>query len=135
MDVYHKILAKIYEVTGGKTSESVDLKDLVKEAGFFPSYSDIHSQMNRSGWISDTGRGSEVKITHWGIKEARKIAGGGGQDDRQKMKLAKKLHEEIKELSVMAEELSSKPDQDNLKLVENGFSKVEKCLGDLKSVI
>ncbi|REJ78921.1 MAG: hypothetical protein DWQ47_05620 [Acidobacteria bacterium] len=135
MDVYHKILEKIYEVTGGKDSESVDLKELVKKAGFFPSYKDIHSQMNRSGWISDTGRGSEVRITHWGIKEARKIAKGGGGDDREKRKRAKKLHEEIKELSVMAEELSSEPNADNLKLVESGLTKVEKCLADLKSVI
>jgi hypothetical protein len=34
MDVYHKILTRIYEVTGGKDTVEVDLNDLLKQEGF-----------------------------------------------------------------------------------------------------
>jgi len=93
MDVYHKILGRLYEITGGKQSESVDFVELVKEEGFFPSYDDIHRQMSRAGWITDTGRGNKVKLTHWGIKEARKAGGGAGDSDREAKKAARRLQE------------------------------------------
>ena len=133
MDVYHKILSRIYEVTGGKDTESVDLAEIVKEAGFYPSFTDIHSQLNRAGWIADTGRGNKVKITHWGIKEARKAGGGGADSKREQLKLAKRFKEEVKELLVIAEELASDPSEDRCKLAEKRISEVGKRLEELKS--
>ena len=41
MDVYHKILVKLYEVTGGRDSKKVDFAELLKKEGFYPSYADI----------------------------------------------------------------------------------------------
>ena len=49
MDVYQKVLVKLYEVTGGKDTQTVDLKELVKELGFLGSYPDIFSMLSRSG--------------------------------------------------------------------------------------
>lgn len=135
MDVYHKILLRIHELTGGKTSESVDLVELVKDEGFFPSYKDIHSQMNRSGWISDTGKGNKVKITHWGIKEARKTAGGGGDSGREQVKLANRFKEEVKELLVIAEELAADPSDERCKRAESKYSEAGKKLEELRSGI
>ena len=31
MDVYHRVLVKLFEVTGGKETEIIDLKELVKK--------------------------------------------------------------------------------------------------------
>ena len=38
MDVYHKVLARLLEATGGRESEKVDIKELVKKEGFLSSY-------------------------------------------------------------------------------------------------
>ncbi len=46
MDVYHKVLSKLYQVTDGKDSHAVDLKDLVKSLGFLGSYDDILQQLS-----------------------------------------------------------------------------------------
>jgi len=78
MDVYHKILVRLYDITDGKQSKTVDFVDLVKGEGFYPSYSEIFRQMSQAGWIAEAGRSDVVKITHWGIKEAKKSKSGGG---------------------------------------------------------
>ena len=135
MDVYHKILGRLYELTGGKQNESVDLKELVKEAGFLPSYEDIFRQMSRAGWISESGRGNKVKITHWGVKEAKKGGTGGTDGARELKKLARKLQEEAKELLVMCEELSSETVEGNLKQVEKQLDTVSELAKELKASI
>jgi hypothetical protein len=135
MDVYHRILGKIYEITDGKQTESVDLLELVKQEGFLPSYEDISRQLNRSGWISDSGRGNKVKITHWGVKEAKKASAGTVDSGREVRKLATRLQEEIKELLVMAEELASDVTESKLKLVEKQMGSVAKVAEELKANI
>jgi len=135
MDVYHKILGKLYEITGGRQNESVDLKELVKEAGFLPSYEDIALQMSRAGWISESGGGNKVKITHWGVKEAKKGGGGGTDGARELKKLANKLQAEAKELLVMCEELSSDIGESKMKLVEKQLEAVGEVAKELKASI
>lgn len=135
MDVYHKILQKLFQITGGKQSESVDFVELVKEEGFYPSYEDIHRQMSRAGWISDIGRGDKVKITHWGIKEARKTQSGGPDSSRETKKLATRLKEEVKELLVMAEVLVSEMSEDSYKEVEAKLESISRLAGDLKEKV
>lgn len=133
MDVYHKILDRIYRETGGKQSEYVDLREVVKEEGFAPSFDDIHKQLNRAGWITDTGSGSNVKITHWGVKEAKKTAAGGADNSAELKKMANRVKEEVKELLIMAEELAGDPSDAKLKLVEKSHSNVGSKISDLRS--
>jgi len=135
MDVYHKILSRIYKETGGKPTEYVDLREIVKDEGFTPSYSDIHKQLNRAGWISDTGSGSNVKITHWGIKEAKKSDSGGGSNAAEVAKSARRVLEAVKELHIMAEELVGEPAEGKIKQVEKRLAEVGKTLEDLKSIV
>jgi hypothetical protein len=54
MDVYQKVLLKIYQVTGGKDSQLVDLKDLVKNLGFLGNYGDIFQKLNEQGFSQIT---------------------------------------------------------------------------------
>lgn len=134
MDVYHKILLRIYEITGGKVSEEVDFVELLKDEGFYPSYSDIFNQLTRNGWVSDTGNGDNVKITPWGVREARKVEKHGGTDDRRiVLKKAKALAEEIRQMLVVAEEVADDPDDKGMKQVEAVFSKVKERMDDLRS--
>jgi len=72
MDVYQKVLLKLYQVTGGKDSYTVDLKDLVKGQGFLGNYNEIFQMLNGQGWIAETPKANYVRITHWGVKEAKK---------------------------------------------------------------
>ncbi len=134
MDVYHKILVKLYEVTNGKTSERVDFVDLVKKEGFYPSYKDICSHLNNQGWIIELGR-DLVNITHWGVKEARKVSKGGGNTQRELKKSINRLKAETKEMLVMTEELMGDPSEDSYKLVEAKFEDIKKSLGKVKENI
>ena len=133
MDVYHKILVKLYDVTGGKQSKTVDFIDLVKEEGFYPSYKDIFRQMSQAGWISEAGRSDVVKITHWGVKEAKKSKSGTPDTARALRKQANALHANVKEFSVVTEEFLSDIDADNFKLVEKKFSKIKNAIEKLKA--
>jgi hypothetical protein len=135
MDVYHRILGRLYEITGGKQSESVDLLELVKQEGFLPSYEDISRQMSRAGWITESGRGNKVKITHWGVKEAKKSGTAAGDSGREVRKLATRLQAEVKELLVMAEELASDISEAKMKLVEKQMASVSKVAEELKGNI
>lgn len=133
MDVYHKILDRIYRETGGRQSDYVDLREIVKQEGFSPSFDDIHKQLNRAGWITDTGSGTNVKITHWGVKEAKKSASGGADNSAEIKKMANRVKEEIKELLIMAEELAGDPSDSKLKQVEKRLSEVGNKISDLRS--
>lgn len=107
MDAYHKVLARLFEVTNGKETEQVDFKELVKSIGFLPSYADIFQQMSRQGWIAETSRPDVVKITHWGVKEAKKASSDGGGADRTDKKERTRLVQEGRELVVFLEELTA----------------------------
>ncbi len=74
MDTYHKVLLKLYEVTEGKESNTIDFKDFLKKIGYFGSYLDIFDRLNQAGWLIETSKPDFVKITHWGIIEAKKVS-------------------------------------------------------------
>ncbi|MGI8545616.1 MAG: hypothetical protein ACR2MD_19335 [Aridibacter sp.] len=131
MDVYHKILVKLYEITQGKTSKKIDFIDLVKKEGFYPSYENIFSHLTDQGWIVEAGRVDTVSITHWGIKEAKK-ASGGGDTKRELEKAAKSLKTDAKQFLIMTEELLSDINDENLKLVQSKFDDINKSLTEVK---
>ncbi|HVE56471.1 MAG TPA: hypothetical protein VNB22_06550, partial [Pyrinomonadaceae bacterium] len=107
MDVYHRVLVKLYEVTGGKP-EAVDLKELVKKEGFLGSYPQIFEHLSRQSWITETPRVDSVKITHWGIKEAQKAqTSGGGDDSLAVKKEVNRTISEARELIKIFEDLAN----------------------------
>ncbi len=133
MNVYQKILVKLYEMTGGKDSERVDLKDLVKSEGFLPSYRDIFKQMSQQGWIAETGRADVINITHWGVKEAKKLQSGTKDDSREIQKSANRLKEDVKEFMVITEEFAGDVTDDHFKLVQKKFEKIKDAIENLKT--
>jgi hypothetical protein len=133
MNVYQKILVKLFEVTGGKDSKSVDLKELTKAEGFYPSYNDIFKHLSHQGWITETRRSGVVRITHWGVKEAKRSQSGGDDGGRQTQKAANILKAEVKELLVMTEEFCGDISEDKFKQIEEKFNVVQNALSKLKA--
>jgi hypothetical protein len=129
MDVYHKVLIQLYEATGGRESEIVDLKELVKKAGFLGSYPDIFQHMTRQSWVSETARPGTVRITHWGVKEAKKS--GTSEGDEAGLAAKKEINRliaETRELLIFLEELAADVSEDTL-------ARAEKKLNDINSAI
>lgn len=133
MNVYRKMLVRLLEESKGKTSEKVDFRELLKNEGFLPSYDDIHTHLSRQGWITDTGRGDVVSITHWGVKEAEKSQTGNIGGGKELQKSATKLKAEIKELLVMAEEFASEQSEENYKQVREKFETINGELDKIKA--
>lgn len=133
MNVYQKILVKLYEETGGKDSVSVDFRDLVKKEGFYPSYDEIFRQMSQQGWITEVGRSDAVAITHWGVKEAKKSQAGVQDGSRELKKNATRLKEDVKEFLVMSEEFASKTSEENFGNVKGKFDEIKSAIESLNT--
>ena len=137
MDLYHKVLLKIYEATGGRDSLAVNLKEIVKDEGFFGSYQDIFQQLSRQGWIAETRRADEVKLTHWGIKEIKNTTEEGkpaSDIERAKQKQAEKFLADAKNLSIIAEELKSNISENNIGKAGKKLKELDEILGSLRAI-
>lgn len=135
MDVYHKVLARLLEATGGKESETVDLKELVKKEGFLPSYVDIFQHLSRQSWIAETPRADVVRITHWGVKEARKTVTSGDGGAQAIKKEANRVISDARELIVFLEELAADPARENVGKVEKKLETIASAVRSLKESI
>lgn len=125
MNVFHKVLVKIFEITGGKDNVDVDLVDLLKKEGFYSNIESISGNLQDEGWITEAGRKNVVRITHWGAMEAKRVQGSGSAgsgDGGGVEKDAKALVNEAKQLSLYIEEFASKPDAKKLDSVDKGLS-------------
>ena len=135
LDLYHKVLAKLYEVTEGKESQIVDLKDLVKTQGFLGSYHDIFQFLSIQGWIMETSKADYVKITHWGVKEAKKMQSGLPDASLEVKREAEKLIKYIKEFLITAEEFAAETSKENFKFLENNLDEIKSVMSKLKDNI
>jgi hypothetical protein len=128
MDVYHRVLAKLYEITGGRESEAVDLKELVKKEGYLGSYPQIKEHLSGQSWITETSRVDSVKITHWGVTEAKKSGTGGNDSAQSARKEINRTIADTRELIIFLEELANDVSKENI-------SRAEKKLGEINSAI
>lgn len=117
LDVYHQILAKLYEVTRGSDKKIINLVDLIKKEGFGGAVDDICDFMNREGWVAEaTGQGA-VRITPWGVEEAQRSGDESQSRDREVLldavHKARQTAEKASEFVALFEEYAncqSKPD-------------------------
>lgn len=133
MDVYHRVLVKLFEETGGKDSKAIDLVDLVKKLGFHANYNPIFKELSVQGWIVETSKVDWVKITHWGIMEAKKSLSGGGGDADELKKDANRLLAEARELIALLDILTDEVSKDNFSKVEKKISQINTMANELKS--
>ncbi len=135
LDLYHKVLAKLFEVTEGKQTQIIDLKDLVKNQGFLGSYHDIFQFLSIQGWIMETSKADYVKITHWGVKEAKKTQSGLPDASQELKSEAEKLVKNVKDLLITAEEFAAKTSEGNFNYLENKVDEIKSAINRLKNNI
>lgn len=135
MDVYHKILTRIYEVTGGKDSVEVDLNDLLKQEGFYSNIENIAQHLTTESWVAETPRPRVVKITHWGAAEAKRVLTNSPDVQRELSKDANRLLAASRELIIMLEEFAETPGGGHFKNVEKKFEDLNGILARIRSNI
>jgi len=135
MDVYHRVLVKLYEITGGRESEAVDLKELVKKAGYLGSYAQIKEHLSSQSWITETARLDSVKITHWGVKEAKNSQTSGGPDSNAARKEINRTISDTRELIIFLEELANDVSKENILKAEKKLGEINSAIQKLKSSV
>src|SRR5690242_8993602 len=109
MDAFQKVLVKIYEITGGRDTQDVDFMDLLKSEGFWASRDSIKEHLNREGWITDSPRSGLIRITHWGVAEAKKAMSSPTKTDPGLDRITARLGNVSRDFSIVVEEFIAKP--------------------------
>lgn len=132
MDVYQKVIVRLYEETGGDVTETVDFIELVKKSGFYSSYEDVFRELNKRAWITETSKPDWVKITHWGVKEAEKAQ--SGKDPLQAAKKeANLLLTETQDFADLIEMFLKNPSSEQLNLLEKKIAHLNRAFANLKA--
>ena len=132
MDVYHKILTRIYEITGGKDTVEVDLNDLLKQEGFYSNIDGISLHLTTESWVAETPRPRVVKLTHWGVAEAKRVLSNTPDTVREITKDANRLLADSRELIIMLEEFAVSPSSTNFKTIEKRFADLSTIFGRIR---
>jgi len=135
MDVFHKVLARIYEISGDRETQEVDLIELLKKEGFYANRDSIKDQMSTEGWITDAARPGYVRITHWGMAEAKKASRGGDKQENGVAQQVEKLKTVARELAISIDELGKNATAKSLKSVEQRLTDINSMVAEIKSKI
>ncbi len=130
MDTYHKVLARIYDETGGKELVDVDLVDLLKREGYFPSLDEICNHLKAESWVTES-RPNILRITHWGVAEAKKAGSVRPDAVRALERDSKRLLAETKEFGVIIEEFLAAPSPEKKKELRTKFEEMERLVSSL----
>lgn len=121
MNVFHKVLIRIFEIGGGKDNFDVDLVDLLKKEGFYSNIDNIAKNLLDEGWVTE-GRKYVVRITHWGAIEAKRVMSDSPDKANEVEKNSNRLLNDAKELIIMLEEFAGKPESKKLDLIDKRLS-------------
>lgn len=132
MNVYQKVLLKLYEVTGGNESQAINFADLIKKEGFYGNYNTIFKELSGQAWIAETGKADWVKITHWGIREAKSAQAGLSTEGQIVKREANRLTGEARELINLLDNLARENTKDNFSKVEEKAADIYKAISALK---
>jgi len=133
MDVYQKVLTKIFQDCRGRETEKVDMGEILKKEGFYANRDQITDHLVTEGWVTETDHKFVVKITHWGVAAAKKALSDAPDNSRAIEKDSKRLIQDAKELAVMAEEFASEPSADRLKLIEKRHAELGSVVSRLRT--
>jgi hypothetical protein len=133
MDTYHKVLLKLYEVTEGKESVTIDFKDFLKSIGYFGSYLDIFDRLNQEGWLVETAKQDFVRITHWGIMEAKKTASAPPEALQNLTKEANRAKAIANEILENTNNFAKESTKENLAKIEQTISKLNESISIIKA--
>ena len=133
MDVYQKVLTRLMELTGGKETVDVDLADLLKKEGFYPSIDSIRDYMSSESWITETSRRNIIRITHWGVAAAKRAGSSSSDSQKAIKKEANRLAAMAKEVAVKFEDLAADPSAAKLSQIEKDLAAITSRVPELKS--
>jgi hypothetical protein len=134
MDAFHKVLVRIYEISGGRDSKDIDLVDLLKAEGFLPSLENIKNHLSTESWISDSPRAPYIRITHWGVAEAKKaLADPTAAEEIDRA--VTRLKSVTRDFSIVVDEFIAKPTSKSLKPVEERLSELDALVNKVKSMV
>lgn len=135
MDAFQKVLVKIYEITGGRDTQDVDFMELLKSEGFWSSRESIKEHLNNEGWITDSPRSGLIRITHWGVAEAKKAMSSPPKTDPGIDRVTARLGNAARDFSIVVEEFIAKPSSKTLKPVQDRLSELDDMVDKVKSMI
>lgn len=135
MDVFHKVLARIYEISGGRETQEVDLIELLKKEGFYANRDSIKDMLSTEGWITDSARPNHVRITHWGMAEAKKTLAGADQQENGIGRQVERLKSAARDLSTSVDEFGKNSTAEALKSVETSLGEINGVVSELKKKI
>ena len=132
MDIYHKILVRIFELTGGDEKIYIDMVDLLKKEGYYPSIDDIVDRLRSESWVTES-RTNTVNITHWGVAEAKKVGTVRPDAARTVERESKSLLAETREFAVVIEEFIADPSDERRKALNKKFTDLESIVTKLRN--
>lgn len=136
MDAFHKVLVRIYEISGGRDTKDVDLVDLLKAEGFFPSLENIKNHLSTESWITDSPRAPYIRITHWGVAEAKKaLADPAAAEEAGIDRAVTRLKSVTRDFSIVVDEFIAKPTPKSLKPVEERLSELDALVNKVKTMV
>jgi hypothetical protein len=135
MDVYHKVLSRIYELSGGRETEDVDLVELTKADGFFSNIENIKSHLSTEGWVTDSPKKGNVRITHWGVAEVKRGARAGSSSTEPAERQASRLLADAKAFVIEIEEFATDPETKQLKVLEKRLGAIHETMSRIRSLI
>ncbi|HEY2867250.1 MAG TPA: hypothetical protein VGJ02_09170 [Pyrinomonadaceae bacterium] len=135
MDAFHKVLVKIYEITGGRDSHDVDFVELLRTEGFYSSRESIKDHLSSEGWITDSSRPGSIRITHWGSAEAKRTVSTPDKADPGIDRVTSRLSNVARDFSIVVEEFIAKPSAKTLKPVQERLSELDGIVNKVKSMI
>ena len=124
MDVYHKILSRVFESAGGRESADVDLVDIIKSEGYFANIDEIYRRLLDESWVTEKSRRYQVRLTHWGVAEAKRVMADLPDKKTLLGKDAGRIINESKQLVIMLEEFEADPQADKLNVIESQHSEI-----------
>ncbi len=134
MDTFHKMLVKVFEAAGGREIVDVDFVEIAKREGYFPSIDDIVSHMKSESWVTES-RTNIVRLTHWGIAEAKKAGTERPDAARNLERESNRLLAATRELGVVIEEFIADPKSVGIKPIEKKFAEVNEILAAVRGAV
>lgn len=135
MNVFHKVLLRIFEISGGKDNVDVDCVELLKKEGFYSSIDNILRHLLDEGWVTEAGRKNVVRITHWGAMEAKRVKSASPDKANEVEKNSTRLLSDARELIIMLEEFAVKPESAKLDLIDKRLADLRTRSGSIREYL
>ncbi len=132
MDIYQKLLIRLFDEAKGKDSENVDFADLIKREGFYSNIGNILDHFLAQIWITQSS-GKNVRLTHWGVAEAKKLLDLTPRSANDSNKEINTIIAETRELAALLESFAGDQSAENLSRAEKKFATLKSGFDKLKS--